>query len=234
MSPSSPALYVGHDNLEVMEEAVHYNQWLADTAVRHMPREGRILDFGAGTGTLTRLLQARGLNILAMEPDATQAAQLSQRGLDVVSDLSEVAESSLAGIVTFNVLEHIEDDVSVMQALRNRLRPGGRLMVYVPAFPLLYSSMDRKVGHVRRYRRQALVSRLQQCGFVVSSARYADSIGFIASLAFRALGNKQGTLDPRAIRIYDRLVFPLSRLTDTLSGGTFGKNLLVLATRPQD
>ena len=69
-----------------------------------------------------------------------------------------------------------------LRAVYRCLRPGGRFYLYVPAFPLLFSAMDRKVGHHRRYRLAGLTSQLQRAGFRVLRARYADSLGFFATL----------------------------------------------------
>jgi len=229
---SPVSAYAGHDNLEVMADAVHYNQWLIELAGRHLPPSGTILDFGAGTGTLTRLLKAAGHDMVALEPDAVQAQQLEQSGIRTLRTLDGLADGTLDGVTTFNVLEHIEDDEAVLQTLFRKVRSGGQLFVYVPAFPMLYSSMDRKVGHVRRYRRAELVKRVAAAGFRIVSARHADSIGFFASLAYRFVGGDGGELNRRAIQLYDRWAFPVSRCVDVLTAGAFGKNLMVAATRP--
>jgi predicted SAM-dependent methyltransferase len=133
---------------------------------------------------------------------------------------------------TLNVLEHIVADDAAARALYEVLRPGGRLLVYVPAFNLLYSSMDRRVGHHRRYRRRTLVPLLEAAGFAIESARYCDSLGFLAALAFKAIGNREGTIAPASVSLYDRVAFPLSRVLDRVTQRFFGKNILVVARRP--
>lgn len=225
---SSP--YVGGENLEIMDGAHNYNAWLADMATAGFRAGDSVLDFGAGRGTLTSLLRDRGLRVTALEPDEAMARRLEQHGFRTVRALHGVPDQSLQGIVSFNVLEHIDDDAGTVAMLRKKILRGGRAFVYVPAFPLLYSSMDRQVGHVRRYRRVGLVALFERCGFRVDVCRYADSIGFFAALAYRWLGSRDGILDPRAVRFYDRFVFPLSRLGDRLTHGTFGKNLILMGT----
>jgi SAM-dependent methyltransferase len=226
---SSDRAYVGLQNLEVMEDAHNYNRWLVAHAAACFNPGDTVLDFGAGTGTLTRMLRDHGLRILAVEPDERMASGLASYGLDTARSLDVVADGSVTGIVSFNVLEHIEDDVGTVRALRAKLRAGGMLFLFVPAFPLLFSSMDRQVGHVRRYRRRSLVRLLERSGFRVTKCRHADSIGFLAALAFRAFGPRSGMLNRRAVRLYDQLAFPLSRVCDMLTRGTFGKNLMVVA-----
>jgi hypothetical protein len=86
---------------------------------------------------------------------------------------------------------------------------------------------------VRRYRRAGLVAALCAARFRVERAVYVDSLGFAAALVYRFAGDPQGGLDPRAVRLYDALLFPLSRAFDAVLGRAFGKNLLVHARRPE-
>jgi len=104
--------------------------------------------------------------------------------------------------------------------------------VYVPAFQILYSQMDRHVGHFRRYRRKPLVNLLQTVGFDVSKAYYVDSLGFLATLVYKVVGDRSGSVNSRSVAFYDSIIFPLSRIVDFLAVGSFGKNLAVVATKP--
>jgi|SRR5947209_15645037 len=223
--------YTGIDNLEVMAEAVNYNAFLLDLVLRHAGPHDRLLDFGAGAGALALPVAAAGYCLSCVEPDATLRARLDEAGLTAHATLNPVPLASLDLIYTVNVLEHIEDDLGTVSALRDRLRPGGRLVVYVPAFPILYSSMDRNVGHLRRYRRAGLGDVLRRAGLAVERVAYQDSLGFLAALAFAALGNKEGTINRPALIAYDRCVFPLSRRLDRIAGRWFGKNLVAVARR---
>ena len=120
----------------------------------------------------------------------------------------------------------------VPRALLQQLKPGGRLAVYVPALSWLYTGMDRKVGHWRRYGRRELVQKLERAGFRVHSARYADSLGVPATLAFKLIDDGKGDVSPKTVAIYDKWIFPLSHLIDKLTGGRLlGKNLAVYAER---
>lgn len=229
---STDAGYTGTDNLEVMREAVNYNVWLLRLIRSHGPASGRVLDFGAGTGTFALPLQRLGLNMTCLEPDATLGALLRARGLAVVQTPQSLEDGTFDFIYTLNVLEHIEDDVGALAALLPKLRPGGRLLIYVPAFQVLFGPMDRKVKHLRRYRRKSLMDVLRTAGFTVERSRYADSIGFFAALAFRMAGDSSGDLNPAHIKLYDRLFFPLSRALDLVCGPFLGKNVLAVARRP--
>lgn len=224
--------YTGTDNLEVMAEAVNYNAFLAGLVRAPMRPGDRVLDFGAGTGTFALPLAAAGHPPACVEPDPGLAARLRAAGLEVHASADALPPGGLDYAYSLNVLEHIDDDRGALARLHAALRPGGTLMLYVPAFPLLFSAMDRKVGHVRRYRRGDLQAKCREAGFVVERCRYVDSLGFFAALAYRIGGDRDGGIDRRALALYDRWVFPASRWLDRITGRGFGKNLWLLARRP--
>ena len=233
MMQTSPVDYSGHENLETMAAALRYNGWLTALVARHAGECRRILDFGAGTGIFAASLAARGYDVVAVEPDATLRGAIAARGIGVVDSLESVAPASFGFAYSLNVLEHIDDDVGVLRALHATLRPGGTLLLYVPAFPLLTTSMDRAVGHVRRYLRAELQSKLAAAGFEGARLRYADSLGFFATLAFKTADPGDGRIRLRPLVFYDRAVFPVSRRIDAITGRWFGKNLYAVARRPE-
>lgn len=221
---------VGTENLEVMSGAKNYNAYLLDLA-RSVAKSGeKIVDFGAGIGTFAIPL-ASEYEITCVEPAKDARLRLANAGMDVVDNLSDVRQESVSAIYSFNVLEHIQDDVEVIREMREVMRPGGKLLLYVPAFQLLFSSMDRRVGHVRRYKKADLVLKLKTNGFTVLESRYIDSLGFFASLLFRIIGNNEGQINEGALIFYDRVLFPISRVLDRLLGSYIGKNLLVVAVK---
>jgi SAM-dependent methyltransferase len=231
MSTGSTGAYSGVDNLGVMEAALNYNAFLQGLVAARAKPTDAILDFGAGTGVLARPLAAAGYHIRCVEPDNGLRARLHASGLEAHAVIEGIPTGSLDLIYTVNVLEHIPDDVGAVAALRARLKPGGRLIAYVPAFPILYSSMDRKVGHIRRYRRAGLADLLRGTGLRIEHIAYQDSFGFTATLIFKLFGNEHGVINRRALLLYDRCVFPLSRRFDRYAGRWFGKNLFAVARR---
>ena len=222
--------YSGRDNLEAMQQATRYNRFLVDLSRRHAAGD-TVLDHGAGAGTFAKPMAEGGARVLCMEPDDGLRTELANAGLAVAATLEEIDEASVDYAYTLNVLEHVEDDRGAMQQLHRCLRPGGRLLVYVPAFQLLYSQMDTHVGHFRRYRRQPLVRDLRSAGFDVVSARYVDSLGFLATLVYKLVGDRSGRISSSSVAAYDSLVFPISRAIDVLSLGSVGKNLAVVAVK---
>src|SRR4029077_4273414 len=98
-------------------------------------------------------------------------------------------------------------------------------------FPILFSALDRKVGHFRRYRHAGLAALLSLAGLRIERIAYQDCLGFAATLLFKLVGNDDGTINRRALILFDRCVFPLSRFLDRFTGRWVGKNLLAVARR---
>lgn len=129
------------------------------------------------------------------------------------------------------MLEHIEDDAAVLGQFFSKIRPGGKLLVYVPAFQVLFSSMDTKVGHVRRYTRKELGAKTKAAGFSIRTNEYVDCAGFAASLLYKFVGNDSGEINEKALIAYDRLVFPISRFADKGFKHLLGKNVHLVAVK---
>ena len=229
---STPQLtYTGADVLETLDRATNYNSLLLDLILDSSGDCSRMLDFGAGIGTFAKLLRNRGVDVVCVEPDAVMAYGLVRDGFLTYNDLDKVPEGSFDFIFTLNVLEHIEDDETSFSCLAAKLARGGRLLIYVPAFQCLWTSLDEKLKHYRRYRRREL-ERLARCaGLTVWRTRYADALGFFAALGFRLFGNRNGCLSAEAVNFYDRYIVPLSRSLDFLFGRLLGKNVYLIASK---
>jgi len=223
--------FEARDLIEVMEEAVNYNRFLLDALAAWAGGIRRVLDFGAGNGRFALGLRERGFEVHAVEPDPMLREGIAAQGIVGHESLEALGQQRFDGVYTINVLEHIEDDRAVLEAFREHLHPGGRLLVYVPAFTILFSANDERVGHRRRYRKSTLLPALRAAGFAVERASYVDSIGFAAGLGYRFFGRRDGGVAPTSIQLYDAAVFPLSRRLDRVLGSFVGKNLLVCATR---
>lgn len=219
--------YTGVDVLEIMDGAKNYNAYLTDLIIAHSPGK-KALDFGAGSGAFARFLRARGFEVTCVEPDARLRAGLSQEGFKAFSSIGECSEK-FNYIYSVNVLEHVEKDRLCVEALYQSLNDGGRLFIYVPAFMVLYSAFDKKIGHFRRYTKESLLAIFPQ--FRISRCHYVDSLGFFAALLFKYIGKKDGSVSIAAIRIFDIFVFPLSRCLDVIAKPFVGKNLLLVAQK---
>lgn len=223
--------YSGTGHLNAMEGARNYNQYLVDTILQASPAIN-LLDFGAGMGTLATALRKHGRKPVCVEPDPQLNQILQDNGHEVFESLAEVPSEIFEFIYSFNVLEHIEDDGQALREIWEVLKPGGILLLYVPAFPILYSAMDRKVGHYRRYRMRPICRLLEENGYHIEQTSHADSLGFIAALIYKLIGDHEGEISLRSITIYDKWVLPASRLLDNLFHTMFGKNIQIRAVKP--
>lgn len=223
----------GGENLEVMQEAEKYNRFLRDLIRRYAGDAPIALDFGAGIGTFSDSLDIPADRMHCVEPDAAARQLLASEGFLPHADLSDVDDACVAYLFTLNVLEHIEDDIGALSEMYRVLEPGGRVFVYVPAFNLLYSSMDSHVGHHRRYRMASLAELMERVGFTIEAKAYTDALGFFATLAYKLVNNREpAPLNRRMVRLYDRYLFPLSRILSVPLARILGKNLFIVATRP--
>lgn len=223
--------------LQRMEDHLpRYNRAIVrDLAAFCPPPALRVLDFGAGIGTLPLLWrELRGERPLCVEIDDSQRRLMQARGLECAADMTAIAPGSLDIIYSSNVLEHIEDDMDMLRQWHDKLAPGGMLVLYVPALEIIWSGLDVAAGHRRRYSRRKLARRMQQAGFEVLHTGYRDSVGFFASLLVKCLGydTEGGLGSVSSLRIYDRWVFPLSRFLD-LCGfrHVLGKNVLAVGRK---
>lgn len=195
---------------------------------------GRAVDVGAAGGGNTRVLQDKGWDAAALEYTASGAAVAASRGLPVLrGDATDLplADGCLDLIVAFDVLEHIVDDDSCAREFLRSLRPGGTLLVAVPADPKLWSAHDEAVSHVRRYTRPGLLSLLERNGFHIETVG-SWNVLLRPVAAMRRKKSTGSDLDEphpvvnaalRAIVASER-VLPVQKLP--------GVSLLVRATRP--
>lgn len=233
MSDDATFEYTGKEILLANETLLrNYNRWIVEQFARRWKKRSTdraTLDFGAGVGTLSVIFEEiTGEQPLALEIDKSQRDILKERGFTVSDSLDDLPQG-IGFIYSSNVLEHIEDDVATLIALREKMSPNGQLALYVPAFQSLWTDMDDNVGHHRRYTKKSLEEKLCKAGFEVESICYSDPIGFGLAKAFKIIGSKSGNPSDRSLVIFDRILFPLSAMLDRLTRNFFGKNVLAFA-----
>ena len=153
----------------------------------------RVVDAGAGIGAYTELLLADGREVVALEYLPAFAAEIERRFGDkpkvtvIQADLGDpdgLPEFPPGdSIICLNVLEHVEDDLQALRNIRERVKRGGRLFILVPAYAWLFNSMDRAVGHHRRYRKGELVSRLEAADWEVERVFRSTLSVFLGGLS---------------------------------------------------
>jgi SAM-dependent methyltransferase len=220
------------------DELPAYFEWI--TGLFGAALSGNVLDHGAGTGPLSEQLALRAAHVVALEPEPVLFDRLSERfrASPTVTPLRGTIETYLAergrggldAVVSSNVLEHVDDDVGCLRRIREALRPGGALAVYVPARQELFGSLDENVGHLRRYSRPQLQSRLEDAGFFVQWVRYVNLAGVLPWLVTGRLLKRRAISGGR-LRFFDRFVLPASTRVEARLRLPYGLNLAALARR---
>jgi len=223
------------DVLSTLEEADNYADWIYKLIRPYLGE--RVLEIGAGHGELTeRLVQGRFVTATDLSKRCVEELQARYAGMANVdvrhADIAALDDDRrYDSVVLINVLEHIPDDLAALKDLRALLKPGGRLIVFSPAFEGLYSDFDRKVGHHRRYRRSQLVTVADRAGLRLVEARYVNSVGAFAWWLF-ARRLHQTPTEGWSVRLYDKAVVPALRDFEERHPPSFGQSVLLVGENP--
>lgn len=224
--------YTGIDELFLSENMHNYNLSIVDRASKYSKPNGITVDFGAGIGTLSLIFKKNYLiNCLCVEIDKKNKEILRSRNLTQIDSMDAIKDE-VDLIFSSNVLEHIENDVSILKKMQKKLKNDGVIYLYLPAKMILWSALDEKVGHYRRYEISELREKCKEAGLKIKSLHYSDSIGFFASILMKFIGYdpKGGIGSKKSLIFYDRYVYPISKLFDFFGFKyLFGKNLILVA-----
>lgn len=221
--------YLGEENLDVLRLAQNYNADLVQKVCALIDRDDEIIvDFGSGEGYLADWVEHKsGKPVICIEPAENLQKFYLQRRCE--KSLHHLADESVDYIYSLNVLEHIEDDAKIVEMFYHKLKHNGKIFLYLPAFSCLYSSMDKKVGHYRRYTKAKLRHLFgDENKWQIDELYYADFAGFFVTLLYKLIGSRQGDIAPQSLKFYDKFIFPLSRLFDKITfGKILGKNICI-------
>ncbi|HYY58662.1 MAG TPA: class I SAM-dependent methyltransferase, partial [Pyrinomonadaceae bacterium] len=158
-------------------------------------RRPRILDVGCGTGANLELL-ARFGDVEGVDISQDALAFCRARGLESVrhgaAEKLPYGDGEFDLVTSFDMVEHLDDDVAGLKEMRRVLRPGGRALLFVPAFMFLWGVQDDVSNHRRRYTLSHLRSVVSQAGLEVERATYANITFFAPILLVRTLMRATG------------------------------------------
>jgi SAM-dependent methyltransferase len=222
--------------LETLEAARNYNAWIASLALPYLGADP--IEVGSGTGALAELWLEAGVSRLTVsDVDSEMLARLRRRfdGDSRVEiqeiDLEHAPPAEHSALVGLNVIEHVADDAEGLRAAARLVRPGGAVVMFVPAFPFAMSPFDRAIGHHRRYTATAIRRTFAEAGLVVDVVRYVNAPGLVAWV----VGMRLLRLTPRdglALRAWDRVVVPITRRLEGRRPPPFGQSLLAVGRTP--
>lgn len=212
----------------------------------NLPKNARILEIGSGTGGNLEMLSRFG-EVSAIEMDDNARSIAAKK----LSNRFDIRAGHCPGeipfrderfdlICLFDVLEHIEEDIRTLEALRELLTPRGSVVVTVPAYQWLWSTHDNFLHHKRRYTRQSLRDVIDTAGLHASRISYFNTLLFPlavgARLKDRLSANEKSTgtaMPPPAINDALACLFGLERHALGSIDLPFGVSLLAVLSNPQ-
>ena len=224
-----------YTTLRRMSALDRYNAFLFELIRRDVGQ--RVLEVGAGTGTMTTFLRDRD-QVIATDVDAQYLRLLSRRfenasnvevtAFDLGAEVPpDVASRRYDTIICLNVLEHVADDETALRHLRDLLEPGGKLVLLVPAHRALYGTMDAAVGHHRRYAGEEVARLLTRVGFHAERQTFVNAASIPAWLLNGRVLKRRGVPGLQARQA--NLLVPVFRFEQRLRL-PFGLSVIAVAT----
>ncbi|MDG1491254.1 MAG: class I SAM-dependent methyltransferase [Planctomycetota bacterium] len=190
----------GHSECFGVEEGSfwfkHRNECIGAVAQRFLtePSSG-LVEVGGGNGYVAQHLTQSGVPTLVVEPGAVGAMNAAGRGLTVIRGLLgdlPVPESSIPAWGLFDVLEHVEGELELLETMRRCSTDDAKLLITVPAFGWLWSDEDRDAGHYRRYSRTGLARVMKEAGWETTWSSYLFSWLPAVQLPLRVIPSRLG------------------------------------------
>jgi len=225
------------EELDALGEARNYYGWISSRMAPYLG--ARMVEVGAGIGTfLGYLLALRpDARVTAIEPADNNYPHLARRFADDprVTPVHGYLDGALpAGeadaVVAVNVMEHVEDDAAFLRHAARALAPGGHLLLFVPALPALFGTLDEAFEHYRRYTRPELLGKLAAAGLEPVQVRYMNVPGIAAWWLWSKVFRRR-TITAGDARVYDRWVVPAVRYLEDRINPPVGNALLAVARK---
>lgn len=222
--------------LESIASAVNYHDWLTSLAAPYLGDHP--IELGSGLGDYAQAWLDSGVpRITVTELDRSRLTYLRSRfardrrvTVESIEALS-LRSAEHSSFVAFNVLEHLPDHVGTLRSALSLVRPGGRVVMFVPAFGFAMSRFDHRVGHVRRYTVDSMRQALTAAGLEVERVRYVNLPGLPAwFLGMRLL--RMTPSDGTMLRSWDRHVIPRARRWESRHHVPFGQSVFGVAHVP--
>jgi len=229
------------DDQKIMSKATRYLEYQAELAIPYV--RGDVLEIGAGIGNLAKEVLERAADKIntftCIEAETLCCERLREElksfqvNMSIVQGLfpDTLPESTFDMIYHFNVLEHIEEDQQSLQCAFHLLNPGGTLCMFIPAFPMLYGSMDKRLRHFRRYAKQSIKTQMKQAGFQLLESRYCNFIGFFGWYINNRLLKIQSQQGGQ-VALFDKVILPVQKTIESWIEPPLGQNLWVVGQKP--
>lgn len=225
-----------HDkqNVESMGQAAWYNQWILQKITKYL--KGNILEVGFGPGNFTQSLMKYGqIWAIDIDPDYLKVIKsvVKNKAKAGFGDIEEgeyfFKNKKFDSIVCFNVLEHIKNDGKAMDNLSQLLKPKGKLALLVPAHQLLFGSIDKSIGHFRRYDKKRIIKIAESSNLKII---HSQRINFIGAIGWWFEGKvlKKKHINAAKVALFDKIARYILPLEDIFEI-PIGTSILLVAQK---
>lgn len=203
-----------------------------------------ILDVGTSTGTNLRMLKSLGFrNVTGLDSSPEAIRYCAEKDLGTVQqgDICNLPfpDATFDLILATDIIEHVDEDATALLELSRALRPGGHILITVPAFQSLWGLQDDVSHHKRRYRKQSLNTAISIAGLTPQKSYYFNFVLFgpiwLARRLIRATRpnlKSENELNNPAINAVLTTIFEIDCRVAPLIHAPFGVSALTLAQRP--
>jgi SAM-dependent methyltransferase len=221
--------------LEGLATAVNHRRWFVNLALPYLGDNP--IEIGSGLGDYAAEWAPHVHQFTATEADPDRLVALKDRFVNEPTIsvrellLPTNEHDSYSAAVSYNVLEHIENDVDALRSVIQLVRPGGAVVLIVPAFQFAMSPVDIAVGHVRRYTKRTMRETVTKAGLTIERLHYANALGLIGYHAATSIFKLTPTEGPM-VKFYDRFVLPVTREAERVVRPPFGQSVFAVARTP--
>ncbi len=227
---------IGLETLEIMQEAPNYNTRLFSLVKPWLGK--RVLEVGAGTGTFISKMRNQNHIVSALDINPAYLASLKKNLPDIDTILMDLQTEKINAklinrfdsVVMLNVLEHIPNYQKALENIYKLIKPGGRLIIVVPAHQWAYGTLDRHLGHVQRFSSRLLTTSLQKAGFNSQICRHISPL-MIFGWWVNGVILKNKIIPKFQVKILDVFV-PLLTIIDDFLNLPFGLSLYSVSQKP--
>jgi cyclopropane fatty-acyl-phospholipid synthase-like methyltransferase len=203
----------------------NYYAWICSHFAEDL--SGTVLELGSGAGFVVRSYADRVETVIAVDLEQELLDRLAASyplgkirtaQVDLAGEWREIEGVRADAVVALDVLEHFEDDADFVRKIARHVKPGGKVVLKVPAQSRLYGEIDRVSGHFRRYDEDGLRSLMENQGFRTVRLRHMNAAG---SWGYRMKRHRQAsfseTFSPTKLKIVNALI-PVLALIDHVPG----------------
>jgi SAM-dependent methyltransferase len=225
------------ESISILKSAINYNKWIFDNIKPYLGNN--VLEIGCGTGNITDYMLQKNRKITGVEIDrsfacCSQEKYRRSRNVRILHGdflkLKSIKKASYDSSVSLNVLEHIKDDAAAIRKIHSALKKGGVMVNLVPAMHFAYGTLDRELGHYRRYEKKDMAGLYEGNGFKLEKMFYMNFIGAFAwAMNSRVLGRKDFPSSQPVL--FDRFFVPVIKPVEAAIHPPIGQSLIAVGRK---